>query len=229
MKRSEINKFVRQAIQTFEQFQFRLPPFAFWTSEEWKSKGHEADEIRNNALGWDITDFGLGNFERFGLTLFTLRNGNINDPNSPKKYCEKIMVVREHQVTPFHFHWTKMEDIINRMGGNLQMTLYNADQNEKLANTEVTISIDGIEHFFPAGATITLRPGESITFPPKLYHNFWAEIGKGIVLVGEVSLVNDDVKDNRFLDTTQRFPKIIEDEPPQFLLCSEYPPAIKIR
>ncbi|MCX7920000.1 MAG: D-lyxose/D-mannose family sugar isomerase [bacterium] len=225
MRRSEINKYIREAIKTFERFQFQLPPFAYWSPEEWKSKGHEVDEIRNHALGWDITDFGLGNFERFGLILFTLRNGNLNDPNCLKKYCEKIMLVREHQVTPFHFHWTKMEDIINRMGGNLQMTLYNSDEHEKLADSDVIVSIDGMQKTFPAGTTITLRPGESITFPPKLYHNFWAEIGKGNVLVGEVSLVNDDVKDNRFLDALPRFPEIIEDEPKQFLLCSEYPPA----
>ncbi|MFR1280879.1 MAG: D-lyxose/D-mannose family sugar isomerase [Parabacteroides distasonis] len=31
-----------------------------------------------------------------------------------KSYCEKIMMVREGQVTPVHFHWKKMEDIINR-------------------------------------------------------------------------------------------------------------------
>jgi D-lyxose ketol-isomerase len=223
MKRSEINQIIREAIKTFDQFQFRLPPFAYWTPEDWKSKGHEADEIRDHALGWDVTDFGLNNFSRYGLTLFTLRNGNLNDPNCQKKYCEKIMVVREHQVTPFHFHWTKMEDIINRMGGNLQMTIYNADQQEKLAESKVTISIDGVQQTFPAGTTVTLRPGQSITFSPKLYHTFWAEIGKGKVLVGEVSLVNDDVKDNRFLDFSPRFPKIIEDEPPQFLLCSEYP------
>ncbi|MFB3896242.1 MAG: D-lyxose/D-mannose family sugar isomerase [bacterium] len=225
MKRSEINQIIREAIQTFDQFQFRLPPFAYWTPEEWKSIRHEADEIRDHALGWDVTDFGLNNFNRYGLTLFTLRNGNLHDPECQKKYCEKIMVVREHQVTPFHFHWTKMEDIINRMGGNLQMTIYNADQHEKLAQSKVTISIDGVQQTFPAGTTVTLRPGQSITFPPKLYHTFWTEIGKGKVLVGEVSLVNDDVKDNRFLDLSPRFPKIVEDEPPQFLLCSEYPKA----
>ena len=33
---------------------------------------------------------------------------------------------REEQVTPFHFHWNKMEDIINRGGGNLLIQLYNS-------------------------------------------------------------------------------------------------------
>jgi D-lyxose ketol-isomerase len=86
MKRSEINQIISEAIKTFAQFQFRLPPFAYWTSEDWKSKGHEADEIRDHALGWDVTDFGLNNFNRFGLTLFTLRNGKVNDPD-----CQEIL------------------------------------------------------------------------------------------------------------------------------------------
>ena len=45
------------------------------------------------------------------------------------------------------------------------------------------------------------------------------------MLVGEVSSVNDDNADNRFLHTLPRFPSIDEDEPPLRLLCTEYPPA----
>jgi len=44
-------------------------------------------------------------------------------------------------------------------------------------------------------------------------------------LVGEVSRVNDDEKDNRFLDPIGRFPQIEEDEPSLYLLCNEYPVA----
>ena len=42
---------------------------------------------------------------------------------------------------------------------------------------------------------------------------------------GEVSMVNDDVNDNRFYETMGRFPKIEEDEAPLRLLCNEYPKA----
>jgi D-lyxose ketol-isomerase len=45
------------------------------------------------------------------------------------------------------------------------------------------------------------------------------------VLVGEVSKVNDDRTDNRFLEEVGRFPEIDEDEPAKYLLCNEYPPA----
>jgi D-lyxose ketol-isomerase len=41
-------------------------------------------------------------------------------------------------------------------------------------------------------------------------------------MVGEVSMVNDDRLDNRFLDPVGRFPTIDEDEPPLHYLVSDY-------
>jgi D-lyxose ketol-isomerase len=58
-----------------------------------------------------------------------------------------------------------------------------------------------------------------------MYHSFWGQRGTGQVMVGEVSAVNDDQSDNRFLEELGRFPEIEEDEAPAYLLCSEYPPA----
>ncbi len=42
------------------------------------------------------------------------------------------------------------------------------------------------------------------------------------VLVDEVSSVNEDESDNRFLENA-RFPEIEEDEKPFYLLCNDYP------
>ena len=205
--------------------QFELPPFAYWTPEDWNEAGHEADEIRRNGLGWDITDFGSGDFGRQGLFIFAIRNGNLNNPEDHKAYAEKILIVEENQITPMHFHWSKMEDIINRGGGNLMIQLYNATEDEELADTPVQVSCDGVVRTVPAGGVVTLTPGESITLVPRLYHKFWGQPGKGTVLVGEVSSVNDDNVDNRFYDEIGRFPEIEEDEPSLHLLCNEYPPA----
>jgi len=72
---------------------------------------------------------------------------------------------------------------------------------------------------------VSLDPGQSITLPPFLYHTFWARQGGGMVLGGEVSRVNDDARDNRFLEPLPRFPEIDEDTPPLHLLCTEYPPV----
>jgi D-lyxose ketol-isomerase len=42
-------------------------------------------------------------------------------------------------------------------------------------------------------------------------------------MVGEVSAVNDDDTDNRFYEPLPRFSTIEEDEPPYYLLCTDYP------
>ena len=42
------------------------------------------------------------------------------------------------------------------------------------------------------------------------------------MLVGEVSMVNDDRTDNRFFESIGRFPQIMEDEPPLHLLTMDY-------
>ena len=63
MKRSEINRVIREMEELIGRIGFALPPFCSWTPEEWKQKGHEYDEIRDNMLGWDITDYGLGDFD----------------------------------------------------------------------------------------------------------------------------------------------------------------------
>ena len=106
---------------------FHLPPFCNWTPEDWQDKGHEYDEIRDNMLGWDITDFGLGKFDEVGFGLVTLRNGNQHDPKYKKVYAEKLLFLRDDMMAPMHFHWYKSEDIINRGGGTLQIKVYNDD------------------------------------------------------------------------------------------------------
>ena len=225
MKRSQINAIMREAIAFLDRRQFYLPPFAYWTPQDWRTKGDEVSEIIENQLGWDITDFGLGNFEQVGLFLFTLRNGNLKnlEKMTGKLYAEKILIVRENQITPLHFHWQKMEDIINRGGGNLVIQLYNAaDEGRKLLDTDVVVQCDGVRTVVKAGGTLTLHPGESISVPAGLYHKFWGEPGRGTVLVGEVSRINDDRTDNRFFEPIGRFPSIEEDEPPLYLLIQDY-------
>ena len=224
MKRSEINAAIRDAKKLFADYRISLPPFVLWTPEQWNAKGAETQEIKDNMLGWDITDFGQGDFSKIGLFLITIRNGNQKNPEKyPKTYAEKLMVVREKQITPMHFHWNKMEDIINCGGGNLIIKLYNSTADEKLADTDVVVSMDGVQYTFPAGTEVCLEPGQSITLTPGLYHRFWGEEGKGTVLVREVSMCNDDTNDNCFYDPAGRFPQIEEDEAPLHLLCNEYP------
>lgn len=223
MKRSQINAIIRDADAFIKARGFYLPPFAYWTPQDWAGKGGEAREIVGNNLGWDITDFGSGDYQKCGLFLFTVRNGRADNLKKMqgKTYAEKIMIVDVDQVTPMHFHWSKTEDIINRGGGRLVIQLFNSTADEKLADTPVTVSMDGVTHTVNAGGTVFLSPGESITLPVGLYHKFWGAESR--VLVGEVSMVNDDNSDNRFFEAIGRFPAIEEDERPLYLLVQDYP------
>lgn len=223
MKRSEINEALARTEAWIQARNVRLPPFAYWTPQDWAHKGHEYDEIRANMLGWDVTDYGLGDFYKTGLLLFTIRNGNLNNPRFAKAYAEKMLICEVDQLSPNHFHWYKSEDIINRGGGELMMQLWGSEEDESLSDKPVRVRVDGRAMELTSGSILRLTPGESVTLSPRLYHAFWAE--KGRVLAWEVSMTNDDNTDNRFYDVPQRFSEIEDDEAPRRLLCNEYPPA----
>jgi D-lyxose ketol-isomerase len=226
MKRSQVNQSIYEAESFFRQHHFALPPFAHWTPQDWEMLGPEVDEIRERRLGWDVTDFNSGRFEEIGLTAFTLRNGKRSVGAGQKSYAEKILFIRQNQVTPFHRHFVKTEDIINRCavnGGLLVVQLYNAGPNESFAQTPVRVSCDGMVKTLAAGGSVVLGPGESLTVTPDLYHSFHAV--EGPALIGEVSSANDDDNDNRFHVAIPRYSSIQEDELPSRLLCNEYPIA----
>ena len=124
-----------------------------------------------------------------------------------------------------HFHWDKREDIINRSGGHLVLELYRSDENKQLSDEPFLVSLDGVRKQCSPNERIVLSPGESICLEPYIYHTFYGQQGKGTAIVGEVSDVNDDNNDNRFLEEAGRFPEIEEDAEPLHLLCTEYPPA----
>lgn len=211
MKRSELNKIISDAIQFVEKREIPLPPFAYWGPEEWKKAGEEDRELVDNMLGWDITDFGSGDFAKIGLTIFTFRNGNFYEKEKyPKPYAEKLLLVGDGQILPYHYHWSKMEDIINRGGGDLSLTLYNAIEEDFkdvkggragkqgcFADTDVTVTVDGRRVTVPAGGQIILKPGQSITLKPGQYHTWQGVPGTGAVMLFEVSTCNDDTIDNR--------------------------------
>jgi len=220
MKRSFINREISSAIVFFESMQFKLPLWGYWTSEDWNLNKLDDSDIRVNQLGWDLTDFGTEAFASCGLILFTMRNGKAGKDG--KSYCEKIMIAGENQVTPRHYHSRKMEDIINRGGGVLIIELFESGSKQGDEKLPVNIKIDGLLHRVEEGEKIRLLPGQSICLPPYLGHRFYGEEGKGRVLIGEVSAVNDDQNVNLFFDDVGRFPAIEEDEPIRYLLVSDY-------
>ena len=222
MKRSEINAAIRWTKEFLAANNIRLPESAYWTPETWRENASKIDVIRKVMLGWDITDFGTGDFSRVGAVLYTVRNGLLDDPSVGVPYCEKYIVMKEGQRLPKHYHVFKTEDIINRAGGDLQVFLWNADRDGNELATDVHVFMDGIEHVFKPGEEIIVRKGSSISLAPYIAHIFGPRPGSGDLIVGEVSKVNDDNTDNYFLEPTARFADIVEDEPAIHPLCNEY-------
>lgn len=228
MKRSEVNAAIEWAKKLLNDNNISLPVFADWKKEDWAKNYGVTEMIRKTMLGWDVTDFGLNDFRRYGGVLFTVRNGDQKDKSIGVPYAEKYILLAEGQGLPTHFHYSKTEDIINRAGGVLALKLYNSYEDESIDyESDVTVYMDGIRHTVKAGETITVPVGCSITLTPYMYHNFWALEGMGDLVVGEVSSVNDDNVDNRFNPMLPRFGDIEEDEEAIYPLCNEYERLIK--
>ena len=224
MKRSQINEILRDASSFVGTHGFHLPPFAHWTPDMFRARRAEVGGVVERGLGWDVTDFGRGRFESEGLVLFTVRNGRLSELRLGRGmlYAEKIIVLRIGQTCPMHRHNLKTEDIINRGGGTLALQLFMSESRGGIdASQTVTVETDGRERSLPAGSTVRLEPGESITLRAGVWHAFWAE--REDVLVGEVSTVNDDRTDNVFRDPIGRFPEIEEDATPTRPLVIDYP------
>lgn len=223
MKRSRVNRIMEEAAEMIAAHGFALPPFAHWSPETFAARAEEAQAVIERRMGWDITDYGAGDFDRMGLFLFTLRNGRLADlkRGGGMCYAEKLLISRQDQLSPMHRHMVKAEDIINRGGATLVVELYGSDDAGGFAEDRGgTVWCDGIARPFGPGDKLRLAPGESVTLMPGDWHAFWGEGGD--VLIGEVSTVNDDETDNVFRDPIGRFAEIEEDEAPRHLLVSDY-------
>ena len=224
MKRSQINAYIKKAKDRFEEFKITLPWFAYLSPDDWKNVKENVSPIKQGMLGWDVTDFCSGDFSKTGAVLFTVRNGDNNDKAMKRPYCEKYIVLDEcGQDIPLHYHIDKTEDIINRAGGVLIIELYHKTSDDKLDyETPITVLMDGVYKTFKPGEQIEIMPGNSITLEPLVFHRFIAKKGAGMLIVGEVSKVNDDNNDNVFYNPLGRFSEIEEDEKPIHLLVNEY-------
>lgn len=222
MKRSQVNAAIQRAMELLQANNWSLPAWAHWTAQDYSRAGDAARYLRDHQMGWDVTDFGSGDFSRRGLTLFCLRNGVQRDPRD-RPYAEKLLIVGEGQETPTHLHRVKMEDIINRAGGVLILEFAHVDAAGAPTDAPVTVLVDGVARTLAPWARLRLRPGESVTIERGVYHRFYGEPGGGLVLAGEVSQVNDDRRDNYFREPLGRFADIEEDEARLRLLWNEIP------
>ncbi len=187
MKRSAINHLVRSAEFCFVNHGWTLPPNP----------------------RWDVTDFGLGDYQRFGLVL-------INLAEEPE-YCEKLMYGLKGMTTPAHTHKKKKEDIICRWG-QLDVFLWKSAALKK--GEKLSLKISGHVTEVPTGEPIHLKAGERVTLVPGVYHEFFPASSECII--GEVSTANDDLHDNFFVNPDiGRFPGVEEDEPALIRLLSD--------
>ncbi len=223
MKRSEINREIKFALEVLEENKFYLPRIAYFNKNNWETHKVEQRLAIENGMGWDVTDYGQGRFDEFGLCVFTLRNGNMKSAQSHIPYSEKVLVMKPGQRLPLHMHITKIEDIINRGGATLMIQMYNSlDEYTVDYESRVTVYLDAVEKVVDPGEIIQVKPGESITIRSGQYHKFWADKDGKFLICGEVSTVNDDSVDNRHVEDITRFIEIEEDEPPIALLKNEY-------
>lgn len=190
MKRSEINAAYRAATACFSAHGWALPP----------------------APKWDITNFGLGNFSSYGLTLINLAE--------EAEYCEKLMYARRGQTTPCHTHAKKKEDIICR-AGELTLELWPAKPAAPtVAPGGLVVRVNGAPHLLAAGARLVLAAGSRVTLAPGVWHAFYPTSEECVI--SEVSTANDDVGDNFFTNPDiGRYPHVEEDEAAVIRLLSD--------
>jgi hypothetical protein len=223
MKRSRINDIIAEADDIIRHHGFHLPPFAYWSPDQFKANKDAASAVIAARCGWDITDYGAGRYDDMGLFLFTLRNGRLADlqRGGGMCYAEKLLISKQDQLSPMHTHVLKAEDIINRGGATMIVELFGSDDHGNFAQDKGgTVFCDGIRREFAAGEKLKFAPGESVTLMPGDWHAFWGEGGD--VLIGEVSTVNDDETDNIFREPIGRFANITEDVDPKHLMVSDY-------
>lgn len=144
MKRSEINKALKDAMRCFQAAGWALPP----------------------RPRWDVTDCGLGKFAEAGLVL-------VNLAEQPE-YCEKLMYSKFHQVTPMHAHRQKKEDIICRSGRlAIELWKGHPNRTSKgegfllLRNGEEQEIQSGEPVILEPGERVTIRPGIYHAFWPE--------------------------------------------------------------
>jgi D-lyxose ketol-isomerase len=220
MRRSEIEAAIAAARAAFGAAGLALPPFADWGHAGWADAA--GSHAARAGLGWDVTDYGQGDFARTGLTLFTMRNGLLAELTAGRGFCyaEKAMLVGEGQLAPMHRHRLKVEDIIVRGEGVLALELWPmAADGAPDRGRRVRVMCDGRWRETGPDGMLRLGRGESVTLTPDIWHAFWGE--GGAVAVGEVSSVNDDRTDNIFETPLPRFPVIEEDAPASAPLVSE--------
>ncbi|MEI3001371.1 MAG: D-lyxose/D-mannose family sugar isomerase [Victivallis sp.] len=96
----------------------RLPPFRSTEGRLGETPGRGGGDVGPRVSAGTSRDWAKG-VRTLRADAFHAANGKAGSAKYPKPYAEKIMMVRENQITLRHFHWHKREDIIVRSSGDL--------------------------------------------------------------------------------------------------------------
>ncbi len=244
--RSVINQSIDDALLFFGN-RFPIPPRFHWGLEKWASE-YDMDpsiamEASRRGIGPDWTNFGF-DFHQYGGVLLTMTNVNPDAPG--QSYSMKLIYRRGEdefcQKAPIHLHMGKMEDIYCLGPGFVVIRMWPSANGEMMHPDSMEILLDHKYRHYVPGEPLELREGHILQVSPGTYHCFEAH---GKVGVMEISGVNDDLTDNHWFTGSEywvveggvwrpkpyelagqevhRFPGIIEDEMPRYLLCWELP------
>lgn len=220
LKRSHVNRIIKDAIDFFESQNISLPEFAYWNGDDWNRD--ESALLKQLNPGWEIWDPD-GCFKKVGVCVLDVRKAVCFDDGIQSRVCENYMMVREGQFCPWHYHRKKVEDIRNSGGGVLAVQLAQITADGKPDTQKpVLVKKNYAVKEMAAGSVVLLHPGDSMILDPMVYHQFWAVEGNGNVVFEEVFEAIEG-NDDHFLDypPEKHLKQIEEDEPALYPLMSE--------
>lgn len=232
LKRSFINEKFRQAIEAVKRSGYPVPEYMMWSPEDWATKSREYQEIVDCQMGWDITDFGSGDFGKDGLVTFNPLNGKYGDARYVRPYGERLCFSWPgSNGGPLHYHRGKMEDLQNWSEGSMYVRHWNVTPyGERDFDSMVMVRIDGRRYMVKPGEIIEVKHHQRICSMPFIAHEGVAvddvpydpDALPGFCV--ELSSVVNDRVDNIYFEPWRKWDvDVIEDEPAQFCRVNEYP------
>jgi len=206
MKRSDVNRAIRETLAFIvaSGYQAVLPVKATFNLADWynlhfhdTANHDEMGHIVQANLGWDVTNFGFGDFNNWGRVLYTLENRS-KDYYPDQTFSLKLLNSRPGQKAPMHYHEFKRE-VIKVLVGQVIMDLCKITgegrgegQLDRYSDNWIRRNDERV--MIPADTEVVLNPQETLYLQREHGHSFWGgddpEMG---TLSLEKATVNDDV------------------------------------
>ena len=144
MKRSEINRLIEDALKFFQEMHFKLPPLGYLDTGAMEQAGGIVRGSGNESVGMGPHGFWYREFQCGRVAAF--HPSKRESATRPEALCGKNHDRPGGTGDPHAFSTgPKMEDIINRGGGNLMIQLYPSDREGGFAKKSFQVSLDGLK------------------------------------------------------------------------------------